>query len=319
MVEDLPVGVQQRVEIIKALVRDAEVLILDEPTAVLTPQETDELLDIIRQLKPDGKSIVFISHKLREVKEISDTITVIRRGKVVGSADPTASATELASAMVGRAVSLTLEKAPAEPGEVTFKVSHLTVVDAQRPARRGRPVLRHRQGRGARHRRRAGQRADGTDRGHPGHPAARHGVHHPRRQGTARHAASSTCWPPASASCRRTAPWTDWSARFSIAENMVLDLYDRAPFAKGIGMNPRLDRGARGAQGRGVRRAHARRWTSRWARSPAATSRRSSWPANCAGRCACSSPPSPPAGWTWDPSNSCTSASSPNVTTAPRS
>ncbi|HBH57744.1 MAG TPA: heme ABC transporter ATP-binding protein, partial [Arthrobacter bacterium] len=110
MVEDLPVGVQQRVEIIKALVRDAEVLILDEPTAVLTPQETDELLDIIRQLKRDGKSIVFISHKLREVKAISDTITVIRRGKVVGQAEPSASTTELASAMVGRAVSLTLEK-----------------------------------------------------------------------------------------------------------------------------------------------------------------------------------------------------------------
>ncbi|HEY8295855.1 MAG TPA: ATP-binding cassette domain-containing protein, partial [Micrococcaceae bacterium] len=129
MVEDLPVGVQQRVEIIKALVRDAEVLILDEPTAVLTPQETDELLAIIRQLKADGKSIVFISHKLREVRAISDTITVIRRGKVVGSAEPTASATELASAMVGRAVSLTLEKAAARPGETTFQVSHLTVVD----------------------------------------------------------------------------------------------------------------------------------------------------------------------------------------------
>ena len=81
-------GVQQRVEIIKALVRDAKVLILDEPTAVLTPQETDELLDIMRQLKADGTSIVFISHKLREVKAVSDTITVIRRGKVVGDASP---------------------------------------------------------------------------------------------------------------------------------------------------------------------------------------------------------------------------------------
>ncbi|MDN5667179.1 MAG: ATP-binding cassette domain-containing protein, partial [Renibacterium salmoninarum] len=130
LVEDLPVGVQQRVEIIKALVRDAEILILDEPTAVLTPQETDELLEIIRQLKRDGKSIVFISHKLREVKEISDTITVIRRGKVVGSADPSASPTELATAMVGRAVSLSLDKAAAQPGEATFQVANLTVVDA---------------------------------------------------------------------------------------------------------------------------------------------------------------------------------------------
>ena len=85
LIEDLRSGVQQRVEIIKALVRDAKVLILDEPTAVLTPQETDELLDIMRQLKSHGTSIVFISHKLREVKAVSDTITVIRRGKVVGT------------------------------------------------------------------------------------------------------------------------------------------------------------------------------------------------------------------------------------------
>ncbi|MHA7263640.1 ABC transporter ATP-binding protein [Arthrobacter sp. TMN-37] len=126
-VEDLPVGVQQRVEIIKALVRDAEVLILDEPTAVLTPKETDELLGIMGQLKADGKSIVFISHKLREVKAVSDVITVIRRGKVVGTAEPGASTTELASLMVGRSVNLTLQKAPAAPGEVTFKVRDLTV------------------------------------------------------------------------------------------------------------------------------------------------------------------------------------------------
>ncbi|KNC19671.1 heme ABC transporter ATP-binding protein [Arthrobacter sp. RIT-PI-e] len=127
VVEDLPVGVQQRVEIIKALVRDAEVLILDEPTAVLTPKETDELLGIMGQLKADGKSIVFISHKLREVKAVSDVITVVRRGKVVGTADPTASTTELASLMVGRSVSLTLDKQPAAPGETTFRVRNLTV------------------------------------------------------------------------------------------------------------------------------------------------------------------------------------------------
>ncbi|MCC2659731.1 MAG: nucleoside transporter ATP-binding protein, partial [Arthrobacter sp.] len=128
LVEDLPVGVQQRVEIIKALVRDAKVLILDEPTAVLTPQETDELLDIMRQLKDSGTSIVFISHKLREVKAVSDAITVIRRGKVVGTAEPGASSTELASMMVGRAVSLTLDKAPAQPQETTFEVTNLTVI-----------------------------------------------------------------------------------------------------------------------------------------------------------------------------------------------
>ncbi|WP_288026494.1 ABC transporter ATP-binding protein [Arthrobacter sp.] len=129
LVEELPVGVQQRVEIIKALVRNAKILILDEPTAVLTPQETDELMDIMGQLKAGGTSIVFISHKLREVKAISDTITVIRRGKVVGSADPGAATTELASMMVGRAVSLTLDKADADPGELTFKVTNLTVMN----------------------------------------------------------------------------------------------------------------------------------------------------------------------------------------------
>ncbi|WP_417233393.1 ABC transporter ATP-binding protein [Arthrobacter sp.] len=128
VVEDLPVGVQQRVEIIKALVRDAKVLILDEPTAVLTPQETDELLNIIRQLRDAGTSIVFISHKLREVKEISDVITVIRRGKVVGNAEPSASATELASLMVGRSVSLSLDKEAAKPGRETFSVQNLTVL-----------------------------------------------------------------------------------------------------------------------------------------------------------------------------------------------
>ncbi|MET4058947.1 ABC-type uncharacterized transport system ATPase subunit [Arthrobacter sp. UYP6] len=130
VVEDLPVGVQQRVEIIKALIRDAKVLILDEPTAVLTPRETDELLAIMRQLTADGKSVVFISHKLREVKAVSDVITVIRRGKVVGDAPPSASTTELASMMVGRAVSLNLNKAPAQPGEETFRVENLTVRSA---------------------------------------------------------------------------------------------------------------------------------------------------------------------------------------------
>lgn len=128
VVEDLPVGVQQRVEIIKALVRDAEILILDEPTAVLTPQETDELIEIMAQLKASGKGLVFISHKLREVKAVADTITVIRRGKVVGSAEPSASATELANLMVGRAVSLNLNKTPAVPGEKTFAVKDLSVL-----------------------------------------------------------------------------------------------------------------------------------------------------------------------------------------------
>ncbi|MBA8817453.1 simple sugar transport system ATP-binding protein [Microbacterium halimionae] len=130
LVDDLPVGVQQRVEIIKALARDAKVLVFDEPTAVLTPRETDELMAIMRQLKESGTSIVFITHKLREVREVADRITVIRLGKVVGEAAPTATNAELASLMVGRSVELTVQKKPADPGEAALSVRGLTVIDA---------------------------------------------------------------------------------------------------------------------------------------------------------------------------------------------
>ncbi len=129
IVENLPVGVQQRVEIVKALSQRAEVLILDEPTAVLTPQETDELLEIVRQLRDSGTAVVLITHKLREVQAVADTITVIRRGKVVGTAKPTASQEELASMMVGRNVSMTVDKDPAKPGDVMLHVRDLSVVD----------------------------------------------------------------------------------------------------------------------------------------------------------------------------------------------
>ena len=129
LVEDLPVGVQQRVEIIKALSRDAAVLVFDEPTAVLTPQETDELMAIMRQLKDAGTAIVFITHKLREVREVADRITVIRLGKVVGEAQPTASNTELASLMVGRAVELTVTRAAASGGSAGLTVQGVTVLD----------------------------------------------------------------------------------------------------------------------------------------------------------------------------------------------
>lgn len=128
LVGDLPVGVQQRVEIIKALSRDARVLVFDEPTAVLTPQETDELMAIMRQLRDEGTSIVFITHKLREVREVADAITVIRLGKVVGEASPTASNTELASLMVGRAVELTVQKDAPRLGEGGLRVKDLRVL-----------------------------------------------------------------------------------------------------------------------------------------------------------------------------------------------
>ncbi|WP_417510749.1 ABC transporter ATP-binding protein [Microbacterium sp.] len=129
IVEDLPVGVQQRVEIIKALSRDAKVLVFDEPTAVLTPQETDELMATMRQLQQSGTSIVFITHKLREVREVADRITVIRLGQVVGEASPTASNEELASLMVGRAVELTVHKDAPKLGDESLVVSDLTVTD----------------------------------------------------------------------------------------------------------------------------------------------------------------------------------------------
>ena len=129
IVEDLPVGVQQRVEIIKSLARDAKVLVLDEPTAVLTPQETDELMEIMRGLAKSGTSIVFITHKLREVKAVADKITVIRQGRVVGEAKPSTETAELASMMVGRDVGLTVDKKIAEPGKVVLNVSDLSVLD----------------------------------------------------------------------------------------------------------------------------------------------------------------------------------------------
>ncbi len=129
LVEDLPVGIQQRVEIIKALSRDARVLIFDEPTAVLTPQETDELMGMMRQLKQTGTSIVFITHKLREVREVADRITVIRLGKVVGEAAPTATNAELASLMVGRPVELTVQKEQPNLGAPALEVEGLTVID----------------------------------------------------------------------------------------------------------------------------------------------------------------------------------------------
>lgn len=129
LVEDLPVGVQQRVEIIKALSREANILVFDEPTAVLTPQETDELMATMRLLKAQGTAIVFITHKLREVREVADRITVIRLGKVVGEASPTASNAELASLMVGRAVELTVQKGAPNRRTDSLVVEGLTVTD----------------------------------------------------------------------------------------------------------------------------------------------------------------------------------------------
>jgi simple sugar transport system ATP-binding protein len=130
VVESLPVGVQQRVEIIRALIYNAKVIILDEPSAVLTPQETDELLRVMKELREQGKAIIFITHKLREVQEAADEITIIRRGKVVGQAKPSASQEELASMMVGRPVDLDVNKKKFQPGKEILSISQLKVSDA---------------------------------------------------------------------------------------------------------------------------------------------------------------------------------------------
>jgi simple sugar transport system ATP-binding protein len=129
LIEDLPVGIQQRVEIIRALIYNSKILILDEPTAVLTPQETDELLANMKKLRDSGRSIVFITHKLREVKAVADRISIIRRGKVVGTVEPTASQEEMASLMVGRPVDLTVDKAASKPGKKILEMANLNVLD----------------------------------------------------------------------------------------------------------------------------------------------------------------------------------------------
>ena len=138
LIENLSVGLQQRVEVIRALIYKAKILILDEPTAVLTPQETDELLQIMRRLKEQGTSIIFITHKLREVKEVADKITIIRRGSVVGTALPTASQEELANQMVGRPIQSTTNKRLSKSGKPILSIANLNIID-----RNGVPLVKN--------------------------------------------------------------------------------------------------------------------------------------------------------------------------------
>ncbi|HEY5304375.1 MAG TPA: ABC transporter ATP-binding protein [Acidimicrobiales bacterium] len=129
VVENLPVGLQQRVEILKALSHDAELLILDEPTAVLTPQEIDALMEIMRSLARDGKSILFITHKLKEVRSVADVITVIRQGRVVDTVLPSETENQLAALMVGRDVNLTVRKEETTLGDVVLALRDVVVRD----------------------------------------------------------------------------------------------------------------------------------------------------------------------------------------------
>lgn len=239
LIEDLPVGAQQRVEIIKALSRDAKVLILDEPTAVLTPQETDELIAIMRQLRDAGTAIVFITHKLREVKAVADCITVIRRGKVIGQASPESTDSELAAAMVGRAVKLSVEKDAPQLGETVFQMSQVSIVnyaghvdlDHVDLAVRSGEILAIAgvQGNGQTELCRAilgleplaggKMTLDGKD------------LTKMKVKDRLRHQLG---YIPEDRS-------TDGMiASFSIAENMILDLYDIPPFATGVNMHPKV-------------------------------------------------------------------------------
>ena len=136
--KDITVGMQQRTEILKMLYRDNEVLIFDEPTAVLTPQEIEELMKIMKELTKEGKSILFITHKLDEIKAVADRCTVLRKGKYVGTVDvATTSKEELSEMMVGRKVQLVMEKTPLKPGESVLTVQNLTV----RSKKHGKPVV----------------------------------------------------------------------------------------------------------------------------------------------------------------------------------
>ena len=244
LVENLPVGLQQRVEIVKALVRQANVLILDEPTAVLTPAETEELFRIVRQLKEGGTSIIFISHKLREVQAIADTITVLRRGAVVGQREPSATEADLASLMVGRSVQLRVSKAPAAPGEPVLSVRDLTVrgddghtwVDDLSFDVRAGEILGI-----------AGVQGNGQTelcealmglRPAAGGTVTLNGAELTRAAPRARLRAGIAYVPE-----DRTEDGLVGS--FSVAENLILDQYDRKPFASGINLKlPEISKNA---------------------------------------------------------------------------
>ena len=132
-IEDITVGMQQRVEILKMLYRNAEILIFDEPTAVLTPQEIRELMRIMKELVKEGKSIILITHKLKEIKEVADRCSVLRRGKYIGTVDvESVSEEEMAEMMVGREVSFEVEKGPANPTDVVLKIENLNVLDSRK-------------------------------------------------------------------------------------------------------------------------------------------------------------------------------------------
>jgi simple sugar transport system ATP-binding protein len=235
MVEELPVGVQQRVEIIKALLRDAQVLVLDEPTAVLTPGETEDLFRIMRELREGGRSIIFISHKLKEVQAIADNITVIRRGEVVGERPPTTTSTELASLMVGRSVQLRVSKEPATPGEVVLDVQELTVA-GERGERSVREVsfqVRAGEILGV-----AGVQGNGQTELCEALMGLRPSAGSVHLDGTdLSHASTRARLRAGIGYVPEDRSEDGLVGEFSVADNLILDVYDRPPYASGLALN----------------------------------------------------------------------------------
>ena len=235
LVEELPVGVQQRVEIIKALLRDAQVLVLDEPSAVLTPGETEDLFRIMRELRDGGRSIIFISHKLKEVQAIADNITVIRRGKVVGERPPTTTSSELASLMVGRSVQLRVSKEPAKPGDVVLDVQDLTVA-GERGERSVRDVSF--QVRAGEILGMAGVQGNGQTELCEALMGLRPSMGSVHLDGTdLSHASTRARLHAGIGYVPEDRSEDGLVADFSVADNLILDVYDRPPYASGLALN----------------------------------------------------------------------------------
>ena len=290
---------------------DAKVLILDEPTAVLTPQETDELIVIMRQLKESGTSIVFITHKLREVRAVADRITVIRRGKVVGiaRADVHRDRARLAH---GRPVRVARRRQGAaaarrgdgpgpRPARSSTRRARGVVDDVSFDVARGEIVAI------------AGVQGNGQTElteAILGPAAARRRVDHARRHRAGGQVGHATCSAAASGSSPRTARTDGVVADFSVAENLILDLHRPRAVRPGRRAAPAAVRANARAADRGVRRPHAGPIDAHAEHAcPAATSRRSCWRARCRGRCGCSSRRSRPAASTSARSSSCTRGS----------
>ena len=202
IVGELSVGLQQRVEILKALVRGAEILVLDEPTAVLTPAEADQLFEMLRVLKRENKTIIFITHKLREIMNLTDRVSVMRRGEIVATFETAnTSPPELADAMVGRKVILKIDKGPAHPGRIALEARDLVVRDDRGVVRVDGVSFALREGEILGRGRRRRQWPVGTARGARGHPPVELGRDPHRRR--ARPAA--TAQPAHGATARRRA------------------------------------------------------------------------------------------------------------------